>query len=157
MTVLLFGTFDLLHPGHENLFKQARRVAVTLLRRGAPTYIGATTKQSRPQIIAVIARDATVKKIKKRLPRYNEKQRQKNLKKTGWADKVILGGRGDKRQIIKKTKPDIICLGYDQRSFTADLKKKIREFRLNTKIVRLKPYQPKKYKSSKIKISNTKY
>lgn len=137
MRVLLFGTFDILHPGHQNLFEQARRLG--------------------DYLTAVIARDATVKKIKKKIPIFNEKQRQKNLKKTGWADEIILGSGGDKYQIIKKFKPDIICLGYDQKSFTADLKKKIRAFRLNTKIVRLKSYHPQKYKSSKIKISNTKY
>lgn len=147
---LLFGTFDRLHPGHDNLFKQARRVAATSLRGGVPPAGGATTKQSRPQIIAVIARDSTVKKFKQRLPHYSEKQRQKNLKKTGWVDEVFLGSRGDRYQIIKKIKPGIICLGYDQKNSLADLKKKIRQFRLNTKIVRLKSFHPKKYKSSKI-------
>lgn len=151
--ILLFGTFDLLHPGHQNFFKQARRVAATSLQQtiqqmSSPDSIGGSSDQ--PQIIAVIARDATIKKIKKKLPTFNEKQRQKNLLKTGWADKVVLGGRGDKYKIIKEIKPGIICLGYDQKHFVADLKKKIRQFKLNTKIVRLKSYHPRLYKSSKL-------
>lgn len=128
--VLLFGTFDLLHPGHQNLFEQARPFG--------------------DYLITVIARDATVKKLKKRWPKYNEKQRQKNLMATGWVDKVILGSQGDKYQIIKKIKPDIICLGYDQKFFVTDLKQKIKDFGLNTKIVQLMAFKPKLYKSSNL-------
>ncbi len=132
--ILVFGTFDILHPGHAHLFKQARRTSV------APS-----------QIIVVIARDATVKKVKKHFPRYNEKTRQKNLRQTNWVDRVYLGGAGDRYKIIKKIKPDVICLGYDQKIFTDQLRQKIKQFRLNTKIVRLKSYYPRLYKSSKLK------
>ena len=56
--VMVFGTFDILHPGHLNFFKQAREFGNFL--------------------IAVIARDKTVLKIKGRLPKNNEKKRLKN-------------------------------------------------------------------------------
>lgn len=129
MRVLLFGTFDILHPGHQSLFKQARR------------YGGF--------VIAVIARDNTVIKLKKHSPYFTEKQRQKNLRQTNWANKVFLGDRKDYFKIIKKNKPDIICLGYDQKFFIKELKQKIGEWGLKIKIVKLKSFHPKKYKSSK--------
>ena len=128
--VMVFGTFDILHPGHLNFFKQAREFGNFL--------------------IAVIARDKTVLKIKGRLPKNNEKKRLNNLKNNNLIDKAILGGLKDKYEIIKKLKPDIICLGYDQKAFIEELKNKIKDFGLKIKIVRLKSYKPEIYKSSKL-------
>ena len=46
----------------------------------------------------------------------------------------------DRSRIIKKIKPRIICLGYDQPLLKLKNKK--------IRIIRLKPYKPEKYKSS---------
>ncbi|MFA5021982.1 MAG: adenylyltransferase/cytidyltransferase family protein [Patescibacteria group bacterium] len=124
--VMVFGTFDGLHAGHLNLFKQAKKFG--------------------DQIIVVIARDKNVKKIKGRLPKFNELKRLGGIKKINIADTVVLGQIRDPYQVIKKYQPDIICLGYDQVNFTADLKKLFPKI----KIIRLKSYQPNIYKSSKI-------
>jgi cytidyltransferase-like protein len=130
-TGILFGTFDILHPGHLDLFSQARKKSGYL--------------------IAVIARDKTVFQIKKRYPKNLEKARQKNAANYGVADKVILGSLTDKFASIKKYQPDIIFLGYDQIAFTKNLKEKLRELKLkNTKIIRLKSFQPKIYKTAKM-------
>ncbi len=129
--VMVFGTFDYLHAGHENLFSQARELG--------------------DEIIAVIARDKTVKTIKGALPDHNEKERMKALEETAWANKVILGDIKDKTTGIRNYKPDIIALGYDQFAFTYLLDKMIIELKLQTKIIRLKPYRPDMYKSSIIK------
>ena len=101
--VMVFGTFDYLHAGHENLFTQSKKLG--------------------SEIIAIIARDKTVKTIKGELPDHNEKQRFKNLKETGWANKVVLGNLKDKSKVIKDYRPDIIALGYDQFAFTYRLEK----------------------------------
>ena len=130
-TIIIFGTFDYLHAGHENLFRQARKFGTN--------------------IIAVIAKDKTVRTIKGFYPDHNEKQRMQNLKNTQWAEKVVLGDAKDKTKAIKTHKPDIIALGYDQFAFTYALPKLLIEFKLNTKIIRLKPYRPSLYKSSIIK------
>ena len=119
--ILIFGSFDGLHKGHLNLFKQA--------------------KKHGDKLIAVIARDKTIKQIKGREPRYKEKTRLKNIAKH--VDKAVLGNKTNKYAIIKKINPDIICLGYDQNSYTKDLRKHFKK-----KIIRLKPYKPKVYKSS---------
>lgn len=129
--VMVFGTFDYLHAGHENLFVQARELG--------------------EEIIAIIARDKTVKTIKGNFPDHNEKERLNNLKNTAWADKAVLGNHGDKTKVIKTYKPDIIALGYDQFAFTYNLEKLIIDLKLDTKVIRLKPYRPDMYKSSIIK------
>lgn len=131
--VMVFGTFDYLHAGHENLFIQARELGT--------------------EIIAIIARDKTVRTIKGFEPDHNEKERLENLKATNWADKVILGDNKDKNKVIKLYRPDVIALGYDQFAFTYNINKLLLDINLDTKIVRLKPYRPDMYKSSIIKNS----
>lgn len=130
-TVMVFGTFDILHAGHESFFEQAKKLG--------------------NYIIAVIARDITVKKIKGNRPFYNENERAKNLK--GWAEKIILGDLKDKYKMIRKFRPDVIALGYDQFAFTYRLEKFIIDEKMNTRIQRLEAYQPEIYKSSLIRDS----
>lgn len=105
-------------------------------------------------LIAVVARDETVAKVKKHTTKNSERKRMLVLKKNGLADKVVLGSLGDKYVVIEKYKPDVIALGYDQNIFVSELKKKLKEFGLDkTRLVRLKSYYPKKYKSSLFKIN----
>ena len=130
-TVMVFGTFDYLHAGHENLFNQAR--------------------EHGDYIIAIIGRGKTVKTIKGEFSDHNEKSRLQNLKDTGWADEAFLGNEKDKTKVITQHKPDVIALGYDQFAFTYNLEKLIIDKQLDIKIVRLKPYRPNLYKSSIIK------
>ena len=123
---MIFGTFDILHKGHLNLFDQARKHGDFL--------------------IAVIARDRTVVKVKNREPKHNEKERLENISEH--VDKAVLGNLKDKFSAIKKYKPDVICLGYDQVAFTENIENKLKELKLKTKVTRLKAHKPYLYKSS---------
>ena len=126
---MVFGTFDIFHKGHENFLKQARKYGDFL--------------------IVVVARDKTVSSVKKQKTKNKEKERVEAIKKSDSADEVVLGNLGDKYSIIRKYKPDVICLGYDQSVFIDKLENKLKEFKLDkTRIVRLKSYYPEKYKSS---------
>lgn len=128
--VIVFGTFDMIHPGHRSFLKQARRHGEYL--------------------IVVVARDKTVQKVKKKTVD-PEKKRLKNMKDSRLADKVILGNLVDKYAAIKKYRPHTICLGYDQKYFIDGLKKELERANLKkTKIIRLKPYKPEIYKTSKL-------
>ncbi len=130
--IMAFGTFDIFHEGHENFLRQAREYG--------------------DYLIVVIARDETVEKVKSRLPQNDENSRLEIIKKSDLADEVILGSLADKYEVIKKYRPEMICLGYDQEIFTENLREKLKEFDLSkTKIVRLKAYYPEKYKSSKLR------
>ena len=125
---MAFGTFDYLHAGHENFLRQARALG--------------------DELLVVLARDATVQSVKGRKAMHAEKQRLKNLRQTGWADRVILGNQDDKHQVILKNKPAIIALGYDQFVFTQTLQKTLIDHHLDTEIVRMDAYFPQVYKSS---------
>ncbi len=128
--IMIFGTFDGVHEGHLNMFKQARKLS------------------KNPFLIVSIARDINVMRIKNKLPYNNEKKRQALVKKTKLADKVILGSLNNYLDHIIKEKPDYIALGYDQIHYTENLKKDLKSLGLTPKIRRLKPYKETIYKNS---------
>lgn len=129
--VMVFGTFDIFHAGHEVFLKQAKKLG--------------------DYLIVVVSRDNTVKKVKGGYPENKEKKRLNNVKKCQYADKAVLGYEDDKYKIIRKFRPDIIALGYDQFVFTYKLNKIIIDESMDTKIIRLKSYKPEIYKSTIIK------
>lgn len=126
--ILTFGTFDVLHPGHLNLFREAKRLG--------------------DHLTVVVARDRTVEAVKGRLPKMDEKERLKRVLKILEVDEAILGNKDDKYSIIEDIKPDMICLGYDQVSFTDRLEKELEKRGIKAEIIRLKPYKEHIYKSS---------
>jgi len=128
--VMIFGTFDIIHPGHLYLFEEAKKLGDTLT--------------------VIVARDQTVLEVKGRAVQNDENTRLKNIENLHIADKVILGNLADKYQVIKEEKPDIIALGYDQRAFVDSLNETLDS---KTKIVRLKPFKEDIYKSSKLRTS----
>lgn len=129
--VMTFGTFDVLHAGHEFYLRRAREMG--------------------DYLIVVVARDNTVQKVKGEAPYHDERERLNKVKELEIADKVVLGYEDDKYRVIRKYKPDIIALGHDQFAFTYKLKKLIIDENLDTKIVRMEAYEPGIYKSSLIK------
>ncbi len=131
--IMVFGTFAILHPGHLNYFKQAKKLG--------------------DYLIVIIGRDETVQKIKGRSPQNKEGERLIKVEQQKIVDKALLGNLDDPYKIIKQERPDIIALGYDQNSFSKGLKSKIKKLNLETQIVRLKPFEPEKYESSKLQSS----
>ena len=127
---MAFGTFDILHPGHLNFLKQAKNYG---------------------RLIVIIARDKTVKQVKGKLPQHSEKQRLEAIKGLKLASEAVLGSLTDKYAAIKKYKPDLIALGYDQTHFTENLRQEFKKLKLGIKIVRLKSFKPEKYKTSILK------
>jgi cytidyltransferase-like protein len=128
--ILVFGTFDGVHLGHLNMFKQARRLS------------------KNPYLIVSIARDQNVLRIKKKLPHNKENKRKKLVEETGIADKVILGSLKNYLEHIIKEAPYYIALGYDQVHYTENLKKDLKDLGLRPKIRRLKPYKENIYKNT---------
>lgn len=135
--VLIFGTFDGLHPGHLNLFEQAKKYG--------------------DYLIVVVARDKTVKKIKNRFPSRNEMERLRTLQKCKLINEARLGYEDNPYGIIEEIAPDVICLGYDQKTFTENLPKELEKMKLTTKIYRMKHFQPEKYHSFILNNSYARY
>lgn len=157
---MVFGTFDNLHPGHLSYFQQARGFGESLAKRAKV--------KNEVELIAVVARDKNVLRIKGRATQENEKTRVKKvraaLKKmavkeegsgrmAGSGKKIfrvraVLGAAKNQWAVLKKYRPDAICLGYDQKVDLSKLKGEIAKFRLSCKIKRMMAYHPEKYKSS---------
>lgn len=129
--VMCFGSFDILHPGHLFYLKEAKKLG--------------------DRLFVVIARDSTIKEIKGKTPKYNERQRVEHIKDLKIADRVMLGYEADKYEIIEEINPDVIALGYDQDSFADKLKEEMGKRKMNPKIVRLGAYKEHQYKSSKLR------
>jgi len=130
---MVFGTFDGLHKGHINFFKQAKKF----------------TKNS--FLIVSIARDRNVFRIKGAYPHLKEQERLDLVRKCKLVDQVILSGVKDHIPHIVKIHPDIIALGYDQKDYINNLKKDLKNKDILVKIVRLKPFKQKIYKNHLLK------
>ncbi len=128
--VMVFGTFDGLHRGHRSLFRQAKK-------RG-------------DYLIVIIGRNSTVRRLKGHWPIFDEKTRLRAVKSVKMINKVLLGDKKDYFKVVFKEKPDVICLGYDQKVPRKHLREEIKKRGLEIKICRLKPYRANIYKSSKL-------
>lgn len=122
MRVLVFGTFDHLHPGHEFVLEEASK-------RGG--------------LHVVVARDVTVERIKKRQPKQSEEARMEAIRKRFPKATVILGSSDDYLTPVRAVAPDLILLGYDQK-----LPPGVVESDLPGTVERLAAFEPEKHKSS---------
>jgi cytidyltransferase-like protein len=127
--VLVFGTFDHLHPGHRALFAQA--------------------KAQGDHLVVVVARDATVHDVKGRLPDHAEEARLAAVRAAPEVDEAVLGNTDDKWRVIHERHPDIILLGYDQTHFLEGLDSFCRAHHI--RLLRAAPFAPDIHKSSKIR------
>jgi len=131
-TIMVFGTFDIIHKGHLNLFEQAKSIAGPEAR-----------------LVVVVSKDLNAKQAKGTFPINPESSRVLALKKVPIVNDAILGDSTDKFRAIEKVKPDMIGIGYDQKipeGFEAWLK----HSRMEIEIRRLNAYKPEQYKSSRL-------
>ena len=111
------GVYDIIHPGHIHTLKNS--------------------KQEGDLLIVSIARDNRVIKIKGRKPINNEKMRTILVSAIRYVDFTVLGSKGDIFGIVKKIKPNVITIGYDQTHQINELKKRVKINNLNIKIKKL--------------------
>lgn len=119
--VLVFGTFDYLHPGHLFLLNEA-------VKQGDDLFV-------------VVARDNNVKRIKGIQPTHNEQERVAAIQELDYVTDVRLGYEewGMHLQVLEDIEPDVIVLGYDQKARIPDG---------DWEIIRVEAFEPEKYKSS---------
>ena len=101
--VVVFGIFDALHEGHKFFLERA-------------SFFG-------EELIVVVGRDKTSSLLKRKTPRHTERDRLRTLQKHLVVSKAVLGDRGQSSWgILKKLKPDVICIGHDQKELEASLR-----------------------------------
>ncbi len=122
MRVLLFGTFDHLHPGHLFVLDEAAK---------------------RGEVFVVIARDTNVERIKGRSPDESEEQRKAAVMAASPGAAVFLGDPENFLVPVREIRPDLIVLGYDQR-----LPPGVTDADLPCPVERLPAHHPDQFKSS---------
>ncbi len=134
MSVLIFGVFDMLHPGHVYFINEAKK-------QGNNLHI-------------CLATDEYVKEFKNKNPINNFEKRKETILKM-FPDIFI--HTGDKTNgdwsIFKNLKPKIIALGYDQ----VDLHNAILSSNLDlkdTKIIFIEPYLSDIYNTTRLQKLN---
>ena len=124
--VLVFGTFDIIHPSHLRFLLEARKCA------NCPDC----------RLVVVLARDSSIERIKGRKPIFNESQRLRLLSGLRVVDYARLGNEGTKHyDVILETDPDFIVLGYDQIQNEKPLNNFIKEHKLSVKVCRLPKFE----------------
>jgi len=128
--VMCAGTFDIIHPGHLYLLSEAKKYG--------------------NKLVVVVARDETSEKIKGRKPKNNEKQRLEQIRSLEIVNEAVLGKSGNIFDILEEIKPDVICLGYDQKVQKEELENELKKRGIKADVIRIGSYMPQLYKSSKI-------
>lgn len=130
-TVLVCGTFDIVHLGHLHIFREARSYG--------------------DRLVVLVARDVNVERIKGNRPLHNENERVEFLRHINLIDEVVLGDVADPYRAVCQIRPAVIALGHDQKLFVDKLAAAISNCGFAARIVRLQPYQPERHKTGRLK------
>ena len=132
--VIVFGTFDMIHEGHMDLFRQAKNLAPNA------------------HVIVSVARDKNVERIKGRLPENAEEMRVRAVRGCEYVDEVVLGDSDGYLAHILKAKPDVVALGYDQEGeYVQNLSHDLEAAGFVAKVVRMNAFHPETFKTSKLR------
>ena len=83
---------------------------------------------------------------------HNELFRLEQIVKLDFVDEAVLGDKEDYLKALDEYKPDILCLGYDQKTIDENkLKEELKKRNINAEIIRAKPFKENIYKSSILK------
>jgi FAD synthetase len=130
--VLAAGVFDLLHYGHLRFLEEAKKAG------------GKTAK-----LVVVVARDKTVELRKGVKPVLPEEQRKILVSALKPVNETILGFKNlSIDMIVKKVKPDIVAVGYDQDDMFKKVQDLIEREKLNMKVIQIGRFGPTRLDSS---------
>jgi FAD synthetase len=119
--VMAFGSFDIIHLGHIHYLEKAKELGDVL--------------------VVVVSRDSTIERLKQRKPFFDERSRLRMVAALKVVDKAVLGREVSNREamyeILKKYKPNVIALGYDQMFDEQALERWLHENGIVAKIVRI--------------------
>jgi FAD synthetase len=132
-TAVIFGVFDGIHDGHRAFIDEANKYG--------------------DRVIAIVARDSAVEKLKGKRPAHTELERLEEIGKMIEIDESYLGDEKEgKYEVLKNLAPDIVCFGYDQEALRKDIESKIASGALpKMEILVAKPHEPDTLHSSILK------
>ncbi len=120
-TVLAFGSFDIVHPGHLSYLEKAKRLG--------------------DRLVVIVARDSSIMMFKHRKPVFSEKERVRMISALKPVDLAVLGNRVSGKEgiyrVLRRYRPDVIALGYDQRADIPEMRRRLASYGLKPAIVRI--------------------
>ena|SRR3990167_9076468 len=133
--VLVFGTFDVFHPGHLALLKEAARYG---------------------RVTVSLTPDALCRQYKGYRAHHSFVARAKLLSKLRYVHDVIPSDTTPNTYaILRKVKPTIIMLGHDQRARISIIRQQLRQMNLDTRIMVSTPYRRDLYTTMAILMRRT--
>lgn len=117
--VLVAGTFEIIHPGHIAYLREAWSLG---------------------RVVAVVARDVNVERIKRRRVVIPENQRAEVLSAIRYVHEVRLGYEDDFLRIVEEVKPDVILLGPNQPFDESDLAERLRRRGVEAVVARARSF-----------------
>ncbi len=129
--VMVAGTFDFLHPGHLDLFRQAKELG--------------------DELVVVVSRDSSAEKAKGQKPLFSEIERLEMVASVRYVDSARLGNAGDWFDVLTEVRPAVLLLGYDQKVDENRLQGFLKQNGLSARVVRGTGFETYKFKSSNIK------
>lgn len=128
-TVLVFGTFDVIHPGHKYFLEQSARFG--------------------DHLVAVVARDEFVNKSKMKTPVHNQNERIEFIKQSGLVDDACLSDRVTGTfHVVNDINPDVVCFGHDQLKLADCFRIWLKEQQSDIEIVMIDSYKRDQYSST---------
>lgn len=105
------------------------------------------------QLIVAVGRDTVVRRLKNVRLHQTETHRLRMVASVKAVDRALLASKDPARRydFIARLRPDIIALGYDQTHYTEHLAAELKRRHISSRVVRLRPYRPRRYKSTLIR------
>ncbi len=139
--IMVFGTFDMVHEGHADFFRQARALARST----------GSGQAKEPHLIVSVARDVAAARHRGFSPQHHESERLAQIAAHPLVNEAVPGDEIGYIGHIIAAKPDIIALGYDQRGeYVDNLEKDLTDAGYACRVVRLSAFKPETYKTSKL-------
>jgi len=115
-TVMVAGTFELLHPGHLAYLKEAWKLGY---------------------VVAVVSSDENAERSKRRKIVISQQQRAEVLSSLYYVHRVVLGRPGNIFDIFEELKPDVILLGPNQKVPEDVVKAEAKKRGVNAEVLRM--------------------
>ena len=130
-TIMAFGTFDLLHPGHLKYLSEAKKLG--------------------DYLIVVVTTDKNARRLKNKSTVHSQKERALMVGSLKMVDKALVGMEKDFYVLVKKFSPKVLALGYDQSEPVEKVRAELAKRKIRAKIAVIKPFKEMRYKGRKIR------